>query len=230
MAWLLVFLGASVLIALTPGANNLLGLHHGMTHGIRRGLAGLGGRLVAFTLLIGAVAAGLGQILAASETALTVIKWAGVAYLLFLGIRLLWSTLRQKGEVTLPDLPAESVSAVRIARKEFGVAITNPKAILIFTAFVPQFIDPAHGPFAGQIALLEADIQRRRANLIHLDSVLRLGDCRTDPVPRRTEYFARGEPPGLAPGRSQFQRTKWPMWRSPKKGFNESDRQVRRDS
>ncbi|HKN56722.1 MAG TPA: LysE family translocator [Amycolatopsis sp.] len=156
MAWLLVFLGASVLIALTPGANNLLGLHHGMTHGIRRGLAGLGGRLVAFTLLIGAVAAGLGQILAASETALTVIKWAGVAYLLFLGIRLLWSTLRQKGEVTLPDLPAESVSAVRIARKEFGVAITNPKAILIFTAFVPQFIDPAHGPFAGQIALLGA--------------------------------------------------------------------------
>jgi threonine/homoserine/homoserine lactone efflux protein len=46
------------------------------------------------------------------------------------------------------------LSAWRVARKEFGVAITNPKAILIFTAFVPQFIDPGHGSFPAQIALL----------------------------------------------------------------------------
>jgi threonine/homoserine/homoserine lactone efflux protein len=157
VSWVLVFFGASVLIALTPGANNLLGLHHGMTHGVRRGLAGLGGRLVAFTLLITAVAAGLGQLLAASETALTIIKWAGAAYLLVLGLRLLWSTVR--GGTAAADVvqePAEDVPAWRVARKEFGVAITNPKAILIFTAFVPQFIDAAHGPFSGQIALLGA--------------------------------------------------------------------------
>ncbi|WP_410668511.1 LysE family translocator [Amycolatopsis sp. cmx-4-68] len=152
MSWLLVFFGASVLIALTPGANNLLGLHHGMTHGVRRGLAGLGGRLAAFTLLITAVAAGLGQLLAASEAALTIIKWAGAAYLLFLGIRLLWSTFR--GGSGPAERPAEPMTAGRVARKEFGVAITNPKAILIFTAFVPQFIDPGHGPFPAQIALL----------------------------------------------------------------------------
>jgi threonine/homoserine/homoserine lactone efflux protein len=154
MSWLPVFFGASVLIALTPGANNLLGLHHGMTHGVRRGLAGLGGRLAAFTLLITAVAAGLGQLLAASETALTIIKWAGAGYLLFLGIRLLWSTFRGKTGTAEPH--TEPMTATRIARKEFGVAITNPKAILIFTAFVPQFIDAAHGPFPAQIALLGA--------------------------------------------------------------------------
>jgi threonine/homoserine/homoserine lactone efflux protein len=154
MSWLLVFFGASVLIALTPGANNLLGLHHGMTHGVRRGLAGLAGRLAAFTLLITAVAAGLGQLLAASETALTIIKWAGAAYLLFLGIRLLWSTFR--GKTGTAELRAEPMTTTRVARKEFGVAITNPKAILIFTAFVPQFIDAAHGPFPAQIALLGA--------------------------------------------------------------------------
>ncbi|MFI5584096.1 LysE family translocator [Amycolatopsis sp. NPDC051758] len=149
-----VFFGASVLIALTPGANNLLGLHHGMTHGVRRGLAGLGGRLAAFTLLITAVAAGLGQLLAASETALTIIKWAGAAYLLYLGLRLLWSTFR--GERAVAEEVAEPRSAWRVARKEFGVAITNPKAILIFTAFVPQFINAGHGSFPAQIALLGA--------------------------------------------------------------------------
>ena len=149
-----VFFGASVLVALTPGANNLLGLHHGMTHGVRHGLAGLGGRLAAFTLLITAVAAGLGQLLAASEVALTIIKWAGVCYLLYLGVRLLWSTFR--GENTPKELPKTPTTAWRVTRKEFGVAITNPKAILIFTAFVPQFIDPGHGSFAGQLALLGA--------------------------------------------------------------------------
>jgi threonine/homoserine/homoserine lactone efflux protein len=157
VSWVLVFFGASVLIALTPGANNLLGLHHGMTHGVRRGLAGLVGRLVAFTLLITAVAAGLGQLLAASETALAIIKWAGAAYLLWLGLRVLWSTIRHRDDAAeAVETPVVPLSAWRVARKEFGVAITNPKAILIFTAFVPQFINPAHGSFPAQIALLGA--------------------------------------------------------------------------
>ncbi|MFD5246399.1 LysE family translocator [Amycolatopsis sp. NPDC058340] len=156
MTWVAVFFGAAVLVAFTPGANNLLGLHHGMTQGAWKGLAGLLGRLAAFTVLIAAVAAGLGQLLAASELALTVIKWAGVAYLLWLGGRLLWSTFRAGTTPVQPPPAAESVPALRIARKEFVVAITNPKAILIFTAFVPQFIDAAHGSFSAQIAILGA--------------------------------------------------------------------------
>ncbi|WP_410577499.1 LysE family translocator [Amycolatopsis sp. lyj-108] len=157
MTWVAVFFGAAVLVAFTPGANNLLGLHHGMTQGAWKGLAGLLGRLAAFTVLIAAVAAGLGQLLAASELALTVIKWAGVAYLVWIGGRLLWSTFRA-GRTALVQAPqgTESVPALRIARKEFVVAITNPKAILIFTAFVPQFIDAAHGSFSTQIAILGA--------------------------------------------------------------------------
>ncbi|MFD5091094.1 LysE family translocator [Amycolatopsis thailandensis] len=157
MTWAMVFFGAAVLVAFTPGANNLLGLHHGMTQGVWKGLAGLLGRLAAFTVLIAAVAAGLGQLLAASELALTVIKWAGVAYLVWIGGRLLWSTFRA-GRTALVQMSrnAESLPASWIARKEFVVAITNPKAILIFTAFVPQFIDAAHGSFPTQIAILGA--------------------------------------------------------------------------
>ncbi|ANN20780.1 lysine transporter LysE [Amycolatopsis orientalis] len=157
MTWVVVFFGAAVLVAFTPGANNLLGLHHGMTQGVWKGLAGLLGRLAAFTVLIAAVAGGLGQLLAASEFALTVIKWAGVAYLVWLGGRLLWSTFRGERTTLVPgSRGAGSIPALRIARKEFVVAITNPKAILIFTAFVPQFIDAAHGSFPAQIAILGA--------------------------------------------------------------------------
>ncbi|MFC9252041.1 LysE family translocator [Amycolatopsis thailandensis] len=157
MTWAMVFFGAAVLVAFTPGANNLLGLHHGMTQGVWKGLAGLLGRLAAFTVLIAAVAAGLGQLLAASELALTVIKWAGVAYLVWIGGRLLWSTFRaERTALVQMSRNSESLPAPRIARKEFVVAITNPKAILIFTAFVPQFIDAAHGSFPTQIAILGA--------------------------------------------------------------------------
>ncbi|QXV60019.1 LysE family translocator [Amycolatopsis sp. TNS106] len=157
MTWAAVFFGAAVLVAFTPGANNLLGMHNGMTQGACKGLAGLLGRLAAFSVLIAAVAAGLGQLLAASELALTVIKWAGVAYLVWIGGRLLWSTFGA-GRTVPAQAPrgTESVPALRIARKEFVVAITNPKAILIFTAFVPQFIDAAHGSFPSQIAILGA--------------------------------------------------------------------------
>lgn len=82
---------------------------------------------------------------------------SAVAYLVWIGGRLLWSTFRGGG-TALVQAPrgTESVPALRIARKEFVVAITNPKAILIFTAFVPQFIDAAHGSFPAQIAILGA--------------------------------------------------------------------------
>ncbi|MFJ6671057.1 LysE family translocator [Actinosynnema sp. NPDC091369] len=145
--WLAVFFGASVLVALTPGANNLLGMHHGVHHGPLRAATALLGRLAAFSLMVGAVVAGLGPVLAASHTALTVIKWAGVAYLVYLAVRIL---------VTETGAAAAPVGKGTPLRKEFLVAITNPKALLIFTAFVPQFVDPARGPIPLQLATLGA--------------------------------------------------------------------------
>ncbi|KOX33738.1 lysine transporter LysE [Saccharothrix sp. NRRL B-16348] len=144
--WLAVFFGASVLVALTPGANNLLGMHHGVHHGPLRAATALLGRLAAFSLMVGAVVAGLGPVLAASHTALTVIKWAGVAYLVYLAVRIL--TTRENVET-----PVRRGTPLR---KEFLVAITNPKALLIFTAFVPQFVDPDRGPIPWQLATLGA--------------------------------------------------------------------------
>ncbi|MBW8484699.1 LysE family translocator [Actinomadura parmotrematis] len=139
----LVFLGASLLLALTPGANNLLALQNAIRHGRRLALGALAGRLAAFAIMITAVAAGLGPLLARSERVLTTIKWLGVAYLLYLGARTLWDALRRPApDAPAEDAPADAPGLRPLARKEFLVAITNPKALLIFTAFLPQFIDP----------------------------------------------------------------------------------------
>jgi threonine/homoserine/homoserine lactone efflux protein len=155
--WTAVFFGAAVAVALTPGANNLLGMHHGVHHGAGRAVLALSGRLLAFAIMIAAVVAGLGPLLAASGVALTVIKWAGVAYLLWIGVRILLSTFRRPAADDPPtgadDQPA---AGGLLVRKEFLVAITNPKAMLVFTAFVPQFVDPARGPVELQLALLGA--------------------------------------------------------------------------
>ncbi|XVV03288.1 LysE family translocator [Actinosynnema sp. CA-248983] len=148
--WLVVFFGAAVLVALTPGANNLLGMHHAVHHGPLKATTALVGRLLAFALMIAAVVAGLGPVLAASTTALTVIKWLGVGYLVYLAARIFFTP--SQAATASNGTPKKG----NPLRKEFLVAITNPKALLIFTAFVPQFVDPARGPVETQLAVLGA--------------------------------------------------------------------------
>ncbi|WP_033428589.1 LysE family translocator [Saccharothrix syringae] len=137
------------MVALTPGANNLLGMHHAVHHGPLKAATALLGRLAAFAIMVVAVVAGLGPVLAASHLALTIIKWAGVAYLAYLALRVLTARTTEATTKT----PAHSANP---RRKEFLVAISNPKAILIFTAFVPQFVDPARAPVPLQLAVLGA--------------------------------------------------------------------------
>ena len=99
--------------------------------------------------MIALVMVGLGAVLAASEVAFTVIEWVGVAYLAWLGIRF-WRSdelpLAAGGDTS----PA---SWVRLALQEFWVCMTNPKAVLLFTAFLPPFVDPS-GPWASQFLTL----------------------------------------------------------------------------
>ncbi|WP_163507317.1 LysE family translocator [Fodinicola acaciae] len=89
MSWhsILVFPPAAVLVALTPGANNLLALSNGMRSGSRAAVGGLLGRLAAFAVLLTLAVAGLEALLAASRVAFEVVRWLGVGYLVYLGIR-----------------------------------------------------------------------------------------------------------------------------------------------
>ncbi|CVI60159.1 LysE family translocator [Agrobacterium leguminum] len=136
----------------TPGPTVLLALANGSRFGVRRALTGMAGAVLSDFVLIGAVALGLGALLAASEFWFGVVKWAGVCYLAFLGVMLLRSRGSLDGALQSTDT-AETISARSIFLKSFLVAVTNPKGYLFFSAFLPQFIDPA-APQFQQYAVL----------------------------------------------------------------------------
>ncbi len=136
---LLLYIAAAIGLAVTPGPNSLLAITHGALHGHRRTLFTAGGSALGFIALISLSLLGVGALLAASAQALTVLKFAGGAYLIFLGIQL-WRA---------PPLRLETVaatgtaSAASLFHAGLLTAISNPKALLFYGAFLPQFLDPA---------------------------------------------------------------------------------------
>ena len=135
----------------TPGPTVLLALTNGSRLGVKASLPGMLGAVLSDLVLISAVALGLGALLAASEFWFSVVKWVGVVYLAYLGIRLLRST----GTLQLPGeaMAGETPSNRSVFLRSFLVAVTNPKGYLFFSAFLPQFIS-ASEPQLPQYALL----------------------------------------------------------------------------
>lgn len=135
----------------TPGPTVLLALTNGSRFGVRRSCIGMIGAVLSDFALIGAVALGLGALLAASEFWFSVVKWIGVGYLAFLGIVL----LRSKGSLdeALRSAADGNGSARAIFLRSFLVAVTNPKGYLFFSAFLPQFILPAAPQFQQYLVL-----------------------------------------------------------------------------
>lgn len=137
---LLVFALVALVAIATPGPTVLLALANGSRYGVRRSVPGMLGAVASDFVLVGAVALGLGALLAASEFWFSVVKWVGAAYLAWLGLRL----LRSKGGLDLSQAGgAEGASARAIFAKSFLVAVTNPKGYLFCSALLPQFIDAA---------------------------------------------------------------------------------------
>ena len=138
MHTLLLFVPACFALNLAFGPNNLLSLTYGLQDGTRTAVLASAGRLVAFAIMIVLTALGVGAVLAASEMAFTLLKWAGAAYLVWLGIKI----FRATGAVAAPSVAHDRRPLKALVLQEFWTAIGNPKAILIFTAFFPQFIEP----------------------------------------------------------------------------------------
>lgn len=154
MITLLAFAAVSFVGIATPGPTVLLALTNGSRYGTRRAIAGMVGAVLSDFVLIGAVAIGLGALLAASEFWFSVLKYAGAAYLAFLGIMM----LRSRGSIETAEEVESAVgtaSALAIATRSFMVAVTNPKGYLFFSAFLPQFIDTTL-PQPAQYAVLAA--------------------------------------------------------------------------
>jgi threonine/homoserine/homoserine lactone efflux protein len=133
-----LFVPACFALNMAPGPNNLLSLSNASRYGFRVAwLAGLG-RLLAFAGMLVLASAGLAVVLHTSELFFLAIKVLGGLYLVYLAFKL-W---RAKPESAIAAADSRAGFLV-LARQEFWVAAGNPKAILIFTAFLPQFLDPA---------------------------------------------------------------------------------------
>ncbi|WP_437881510.1 LysE family translocator [Pseudomonas sp. LRF_L74] len=146
--WLL-FLPACFALNLVPGPNNLLSLNNAACHGLRLACLAAFGRLLAFAGMIALAASGLALVLQTSASLFLAIKLFGGLYLLWLAVQL-WRAPAQSLEA---GLPIQRANLWALARQEFLLAAGNPKAILIFTAFLPQFVDPRL-PAGQQFALL----------------------------------------------------------------------------
>ncbi|MBO3273689.1 LysE family translocator [Pseudomonas schmalbachii] len=125
-------------LSLTPGPNGLLALTHGALYGSRRTLCTISGGISGFSALIALAMVGLGALLQTSSEILTVLKWVGGAYLLWLGIQLWRAPALQLTPITGAGTPG----AATLFRQGFLSAVANPKVLLFYGAFLPQFIDP----------------------------------------------------------------------------------------
>ncbi|WP_017903535.1 LysE family translocator [Pseudomonas asplenii] len=160
LATLLLFLISSAAIIAMPGPTVLLALHNGSNHGVRAAAWGMAGAVLADAVLVTAVACGLGILLQASETLFQAVKWVGAGYLVWLG----WKMLRSSG--TLAEVPVQQGSSpsAGLFVRCFVVALTNPKALLFMSAFLPQFIDstqpqlPQYAALAVVLTLLNVSI------------------------------------------------------------------------
>ncbi|MFT3666710.1 LysE family translocator [Piscinibacter sp.] len=146
----LIYLAAAIGLSLSPGPNGLLALTHGALHGRRKTLWTIFGGSFGFISVVALSMFGIGALLQASLLWLTVLKWVGGAYLVWLGIQV-W----RAPAVGVEPPPGEGGErgGWSLFRQGALSAMTNPKGILFFAAFLPQFIDPARSLFA-QFAIM----------------------------------------------------------------------------
>lgn len=137
----LIYLLACVGLSLSPGPNGLLALTHGALYGQRRTLFTITGGVLGFTAIIALSIFGIGALIQASVHWLVALKWAGGAYLVWLGIHV-WRSPPVALQTQTHRPPARSWHLLRQGALS---ATTNPKALLFFTAFLPQFMDTRHG-------------------------------------------------------------------------------------
>lgn len=140
MAWdlWLAFVGASIAISVSPGAGAIQSMATGLSHGLRRGAWSVAGLQIGLMAQLAVVAIGLGAAVAKSVVAFTVIKWIGVAYLIYLAVRQ-WRTAADDLTETVVDSDGRGGRFVLLVRGVL-VNVTNPKGLVFLLAVLPQFV------------------------------------------------------------------------------------------
>lgn len=146
--WLL-YVAAVLGLSIAPGPNGLLALTHGAVHGWRKTTLTVTGGVIGFVAVIAMSMFGIGALLQASTIALQALKWVGGAYLLWLGIQV-WRSPAIGAQTGLGHAAA---SGHAMFLQGLLSASTNPKVLLFFTAFLPNFIDPGRSLFTQFVVI-----------------------------------------------------------------------------
>lgn len=149
---LAAFAVASFLVIVIPGPSVLFVIGRALAHGRRTALASVVGNAVGVYLVAVCVALGIGLLVERSALVFTIVKYAGAAYLVWLGIQALRT--RRKLTTEIGDIGRAPRSLVRSASEGFVVGVANPKAYIMFAAILPQFVDRAAGHIPGQMLVL----------------------------------------------------------------------------
>jgi homoserine/homoserine lactone efflux protein len=148
----LAFFAASWAISISPGAGAVAAMSSGAAYGFRRGYWTTAGLISGIWLQVLLVAVGLGALIAASSTAFLIVKWLGVAYLVYLGLRAWKDSLHPSGGAIQVE---QGGAATRrsLVLKGFVVNAMNPKGTVFLLAVMPQFLDP-HAPLVPQYLII----------------------------------------------------------------------------
>jgi homoserine/homoserine lactone efflux protein len=152
----IAFFAASWAISLSPGAGAVAAMSAGLSHGFKRGYFMTLGLVLGIWTQILVVGLGLGALIAASELAFAVVKWVGVAYLLWLGLKQ-WRAPAQPLVSEAADTPALPMPRRSLVLKGWMVNAVNPKGTVFLLAVVPQFLDLAQ-PLGGQYLVIGATL------------------------------------------------------------------------
>ncbi len=148
---LLLFAAAAVALIAVPGPNLIYITARSLADGRRAGLVSVLGVETGTLVHVAAAAGGLSALLASSAVAFAFVKYAGAAYLVYLGVKTLLARDADPAAEAPPPAPLH-----RVYRQAVLVQLLNPKVALFFLAFLPQFVDPSRGTVAGQILVLGA--------------------------------------------------------------------------
>ncbi|WP_433474304.1 LysE family translocator [Spirillospora sp. CA-142024] len=185
----LLFLLAALTLVAIPGPNHLYITTRSIGEGRRAGIASALGVETGTLVHIGAAAAGLSAVVAASATAFGLLRYAGAAYLVYLAYR----TLRSRHDPAEPDLEPRPLH--RVYLDGVLVNVLNPKVVLFFLAFLPQFVDQDAGAVPLQIAVMGVvtALIGLASDIVYAVAAGSIGEwLRARPVFRRRQRYATG--------------------------------------
>lgn len=179
-------LAACIVISFTPGAGAINTMSNALSQGWRRSIWGIIGQQLALIVHVVIVAAGVGLIVSQSELLFNIIKYAGAAYLVYLGIRLILARPALGSTADDPVMDAPREGRWSMVRRGLWVNLLNPKAIVFFLAFIPQFVRLDEPPLPQYLTII--------ATTIVVDIVVMWGFFAAAARPfRRVTRSARGQ-------------------------------------